>query len=45
MPNKPETRHGIEPEFLDAADRMLRDNVDEIRPIYRASAGDGTAAS
>lgn len=100
MANTPQTRHGIPPEFLDAADqfvqlantlnekyprdwvraammyaaarynafawitreenpgqtldqaaayfasqyaKMLRDNVDEIEPHYRASAGGGTS--
>lgn len=102
MAAKPETRHGISPEFLDAADqfvqlantlneefprdwmraamtyatarynafvwptreedpgqtldqaagyfaseydKMLRDNVDEIAPHYRASAGGSTATN
>jgi hypothetical protein len=102
MPAHPQTRHGIEPEFLDAADRfvqlgnelnakysrdfvraalmyaaarynaftwltredapdqtleqaaayyaseydrMLRDNIDEIEPVYRAAAGGGTASN
>jgi len=76
MPSQHQTRHGIDPEFLDAADRfvqlanelndkysrewvraammyaaahyaaeydkMLRDNVDEIEPVYRSASRGGT---
>jgi hypothetical protein len=47
MPSQHQTRHGIDPEFLDAAeyDKMLRDNVDEIEPVYRSASRSGTVQS